>query len=114
MNPEEYRDWLSEQVESTCAWRLQKAVEDPEDERNDRSAAALGVLAVQLRGLPADHPKLIELLQFREDEDSEYVQEESQCLKRHGFHLDKPKDAEGFLSELIARLKGDFLGLTGG
>jgi hypothetical protein len=55
------RDALADHLDSQSSWRMMKAEEHPEDDRNRRWAAELDRLAMFVRGLPDNDASLIRL-----------------------------------------------------
>ena len=113
MDFDDYQSWLVMDVEGTASWRAEKAVQYPEDTRNIDSSRALSALAVRLKELPPEHPKLRELwrLQFglvrpgevsKDDLAITFGEAQSELLKRYGFDAPEEGDPNQFLTELIA------------
>lgn len=118
MDFDEYQSCLVMDVEETARWRAQKAVEYPEDTRNIDSSRSLDTLAVRLKELPPDHPKLRELwrLQFglerpgeasKDDLALSFIAAQSELLKRYGFDTPEEGEPEKFLTELIAAFQSE-------
>ncbi len=92
-------------------WRATKAVEYPNDSRNQRSADALKKLAAWLKGLPADEPILVRLdaaldrLYADPDVLATFLPTVPDRLGRYEFHNGQSVDTpEDFVLDLIMEI----------
>jgi hypothetical protein len=83
------RDELMEHIGRQVAWREQKAIEYPADDRNAQSADALRNMANDLRALPLSSEPWIQLWRACAlDEDVQAVEAEQEFLRSYGFGPD--------------------------
>jgi hypothetical protein len=113
MNIKQFQDDLILKIENSAEWRSQKAVEYPDDERNQASADALTKLAAALSALPENHPGLVALwaqenrpaalaltLGSSDEFGPEMIAVESEFIGRYGFDGPEDGDADAFLRDL--------------
>jgi hypothetical protein len=99
---------LSSYIRFQAAWRREKAQQYPEDERNTRSADALGGLAQYVAELEAaGDPRARYLAQYHHPEGAETPiggEETGRRLSRWGFHRSRitREQEDEFVSELCA------------
>jgi len=83
---------------------MRKAQEYPKDERNDRSAEALGAAAREVSLLPDDDPRLRRLVRLYEVGDEavgDFLEEEHYIIVRHGFGPDATQTTNELLIALM-------------
>ena len=113
MNFAEHQELLVAGINSAIAATAEKAAEYPDDPRYIDSSRALSSLAVRLKELPPDHPKLRELwrlqCELRQLEGSNefepsfnYTYAQGKLLARYGLNSPEEGDPDEFLTELIA------------
>lgn len=116
MTFEEFKDDLIIHVDNQASFREEKAMEYPDEFRNERSAEALRTLSKKLSQLSSVHPKLRAawgywwglkgpgMLNFSDDSEP-FIDTEQDILRRYGFHSPEDGDPETFLDEYISLLK---------
>jgi hypothetical protein len=86
-NVRDHREQLGHSLEDSAEWSAGKAEELPNDERTGRSAAALGVAARDVAGLPHNDPRLRRLVRLYEagdDAGGDFLEGDS-IIARHRF-----------------------------
>jgi hypothetical protein len=109
-DPQILRDYLAAEFEDSANWRAMKAVEYPDDSRNETSRIALEVAAREVVPLPDDDPRLVRLAMFwqavaSDDEDrilDHYLEEKSRLIGRHGFGRGATQTTSELLAALVA------------
>ena len=102
----EVREMFELNIESTAEWRSRKAVEYPEDSRNEQSSTALVKLLKYVRELSDNHAIFRALAYYSEtevDEPLDAIETEHYMLSRYGFGHEE--DPESFLQDLAAELR---------
>jgi hypothetical protein len=104
-NVRDYREQLVHSLEDSAEWRARIAEEYPNDERNARSAAALGAVARDVATLPDGDPRLRRLVRLYEAGDAavgDFLEEEHYIIARHGFAADATQTTDELLSALVS------------
>jgi hypothetical protein len=91
-------DLLRTEFLNTADWRRQKAIEHPDDKRNEEAAQLLERLATTVEQVEAHLIKAFYELR----EDSREAEEYSEMLRKVGFHWG-PKTATEFVRDFIGR-----------
>lgn len=101
------------EISHAAEWRFQKAIQYPEDERNERCAKSLERLEANVAAVPAANwyfRKLWKAYYGHNLESSEAATLmgelgtiERQCISRYGFDSPQSSKAEEFLKELARR-----------
>lgn len=94
---------LIRDIEATARWRMQRAAESEEPERETRAAEALQRAAVELEALPADEARLESLAQFYTEASDKavtsYLDQQRRILSRYAFDA-----AEATADQLLDQL----------
>jgi hypothetical protein len=100
-NTAHVKECLLSDIENTAEWRREKAVQYPDDERNQQCAESLDRLAAEVRVLADNHPLFLRLLHLWQVSlnPSEIILD---SIARYGFDWEESGDAEEFLQRLIA------------
>ena len=94
------REALVNQIESTAMWRAQRAIDRPEEGRNEQASAALSELAARVARLDPGHALFAALAALADDlRASELI---SERLWRYGF--DGDYEPAAFIEALAADL----------
>jgi hypothetical protein len=98
-----------DEVTDQAAWRREKAVEYPDDDRNVKSVAALDALADWITAHPSapvlgELADALEYLYAGPDYGITFVPSVSERLGRYGFHDGRPESPETFLTDLVAAI----------
>lgn len=97
------KEWLISKVRGAAEWRAQKAVEYPDDRRNEQCSGSLTELADYLDRLPPGHPvyRKITALDLLEDQViNDWIDGISGTISVFGFH--RSVTLLGMISELEA------------
>jgi hypothetical protein len=109
MSDRDIREVLAQELLATAAWRRDEGSRVADGAQNTAAAEALERLAEQVRALPTDDRRLIELRRLNQDPEffSMGGEEARQRVDRFGLGGDADLDCDGFLDGLVAAARED-------